>query len=306
MKNNKRKKISRLALIIILLLGIVFTLVSMQQQDPLKTILISVGCSLLATAISTFVLMQDDTQNDILEVLTQIHHSTDALLKPEHTLSALKEVGIDIEYYKSKNKALAFPNSIDSAQIASTAQSSLEMYKIQKQYVVGHRRATAIKYYYDLTGGTCEPSTAEHFASLLSSFWASNSPCKDVIANADFDFVVTPKGGSPILGYEFAKLIKKPFVLHEETARFRNGNNNGDMRTWFNCNDIPQKGSTALIVDDSTTGGTMVLNTIDHLRQYGYSVHTCFVVFEPQTKDAKERLKSKSVQLISLIKTHND
>lgn len=304
MKNNKRKKISRLALIIIFLLGIVFTLVSIQQTDPLKTILISVGCSLLATAISTFVLMQDDTQNDILDVLTQIHHSTDALLKPEHALSALKEVGIDIEYYKARNKALTFPNSIEPAQIASATQSGLEKYKIQKQYAVGHRRPTTMKYYYDLIGGTCEPSTAEHFASLLSSFWASNSPCKDVIANADFDFVVTPKGGSPILGYEFAKLIKRPFVLHEEVARFRD--NNDDMRKWFNCNDIPPKGTTALIVDDSTTGGTMVSNTIDHLRDYGYVVHTCFVVFEPQIKDAKQRLKNKSVQLVSLIKTHND
>lgn len=300
MTSNKRKKISRLALIIIFLLGIVFVLVSILQNDPIKTILISVGCSLLATAISSFVLMQDD----ILEILTQVHSATNTLLEPEHTLGALKEVGIDIEYYKKKNKALAFPNSTELSKIASSTQMGLEKYKIEKQYAVGHHRPTTLNYYYDLIGGTCDPSTAEYFALLLSSFWANYSSDRDVVANADFDFVVTPKGGSPVLGYEFAKLIKRPFVLHEETERFRD--NHDDMRTWFNCSEVPNKGSTALIVDDSTTGGTMVSNTIDHLREYGYIVHTCFVVFEPQAKDAKERLKRKSVQLISLVKTHNN
>lgn len=304
MKGQKRKQIVKLTLTIVFLLGIVFVLIGRlkNQGDPLSTILISVGCSLLATGISSLILMQDDTQSEILEVLTRIDSSTDKLLKPEHTLSALKEVGIDIEYYKRQNRALAFPKSIKSTEIASSTAKGLEKFKIEKPCAIGHQRPTMVSYYYDLIGGTCDSNTAKYFARLLSSYWATNSTDKNIVADFDFDFVVTPKGGSPILGYEFAKLVKKPFVLHEETKRFQD--NQDDMRTWFNCSKIPKPGSTALIVDDSTTGGTLVADTIDHLHQYNYAVHTCLVVFEPRLKDAKTRLASKSVQLVSIMKTH--
>lgn len=304
MKGKKRKQIVKLALSIVFLLGTVFVLVGLlrNQSAPLSTISISVGCSLLATGISSFVLMQDDTQSEILEVLTRIDSSTAELLKPEHTLSALKDVGIDIEYYKRNNRALAFPKSIRATEIASSTAKGLQKFKIEKPCAIGHQRPTTVNYYFDLIGGTCDSNTAEYFARLLSSYWAANSADKSTVADSDFDFVVTPKGGSPILGYEFAKLVKKPFVLHEETRRFQD--NQDDMRTWFNCSEIPSSGSTALIVDDSTTGGTLVAETIDHLRQYNYAVHTCLVVFEPRLKDAKTRLNDKSVQLVSIMKTH--
>ena len=77
------------------------------------------------------------------------------------------------------------------------------------------------------------------------------------------------------------------------------------MRKRFNCSQIPEKGCTALIVDDSTTGGRMVLSTIEDLRKYGYNVMDCLVVFEPQQKDARKKLSDQSVNLISIVKTHD-
>jgi len=307
MENNERKKISKFVVVIVFLIGLVLILLSViprkpLNEEPLKTILISVGCSLLATAISTYVLTQDDTQNDILDTLTKINSSTNDLLRPEYASNMLKEIGIDTEYYKRNTKALSFPKSIKPSEIMSSVKDSLDKYKIEEGHSIGHLRPTKVEYFYDLVGGTCDTNTAQFFALCLSSFWASNSPSKDIIADADFDFIVGLKGGSPILSYEFAKLIKKPFLLHEETARFKD--NHDDIRTWFNCSEVPEKGTTALIVDDSTTGGAMVSEAIDHLRKYGYIVHTCFVVFEPQIKNARERLKSKNVQLVSIIKTH--
>ena len=105
MKNNERKKISKLVVAIVFLIGLVLILLSVVSreplnEEPLKTILISVGCSLLATAISTFVLTQDNTQNDILDILTEINSSTDKLLCPEYASNILKEIGIDTGYYK--------------------------------------------------------------------------------------------------------------------------------------------------------------------------------------------------------------
>lgn len=96
--------------------------------------------------------------------------------------------------------------------------------------------------------------------------------------------------------------MNRPFVLHEESARF--DSEEDDMRMWFDCADIPVKGARALIVDDSTTGGRRVLSVINDLRKYGYEVSECLVVFEPQNKDARKKLSDQEVNLISIVKTH--
>lgn len=110
----------------------------------------------------------------------------------------------------------------------------------------------------------------------IKLFWASEVESSRYIKNPQIDFIVTPKGGSPILGYEFAKLLNKPFVLHEEAERFICKQD--DMRKKFDCAKIPKVNSRALIVDDSTTGGRMVCETVDDLRKYGYIVSECLVV----------------------------
>lgn len=76
------------------------------------------------------------------------------------------------------------------------------------------------------------------------------------------------------------------------------------MRANFDCAVVLPINSRALIVDDSTTGGRMVVSTIDDLRKYGYNVSECLVVFEPQNKDARKKLSDKEVNLISIVKTH--
>ena len=91
--------------------------------------------------------------------------------------------------------------------------SSLEKFKINKRMSVGHFRTTNLKYYYDLIGGTCDCEAAQYFANLLCTYWAKNSVLSTTVKDADFDFVVTPKGGSPILEYEFSKLVKKTLSI---------------------------------------------------------------------------------------------
>lgn len=142
------------------------------------------------------------------------------------------------------------------------------------------------------------------YARLLSTHWADLLENTQTIQSPMFDFVVTPKDGSPILGYEFSKLLNKPFVLHEMSDRFVSVED--DMRKRFNCAEIPKKGACALIVDDSTTGGRMVLGIIEDLRKYGYRVTDCLVIFEPQNKDARKKLADQEVNLISIVKTHNE
>jgi len=169
---------------------------------------------------------------------------------------------------------------------------------------VGRIRQTELNYYIDLIGHSCNPNIAEAYARLLSSFWVNTIENTESIRTPDIDFIVTPKGGSPILGYEFAKVLDKPFVLHEMSDRFKSEED--DMRKRFDCAEIPEKGNKALIVDDSTTGGRMVLCAIEDLKRYGYTVTECLVVFEPQQKNARQKLSDQAVNLLSIVQTHSN
>lgn len=223
------------------------------------------------------------------------------LNQAEDTLEVLKYLGVDIEKYRRANSVVGLPVDYPK-DIKKDVERKLKELRLEMKVSVGKRRGTEADYYIDLIGHSCEPKCAESYARLLCTYWV-NAVKEGVVKNPTVDFIVTPKGGSPILGYEFAKLMQKPLVLHELGERFQC--EESDMRQKFDCAKKPLEGARALIVDDSTTGGRMVLSAILDLRKYGYEVTECLVVFEPQSKDARKKLEDESVNLISIVKTHS-
>ena len=222
------------------------------------------------------------------------------LNKSSDTLDVLEKLGIDVKMYQRKNLLSRIPcEYVDD--IEKYTLNHLMKYKLDMKVSVGRHVKTKLDYYIDLIGNSCNPVCAEAYARLLCTHYKKSIENLN-IKNPHFDFVVTPKNGSPILGYEFAKILNKPFVLHEESKRF--DCEKDDMRMHFNCSQKPPVGSKALIVDDSTTGGRMVLNAINDLKKYGYEVSDCLVVFEPKSKDAKQKLMDAGVQLTSIVQTH--
>lgn len=216
------------------------------------------------------------------------------------TLEILKNIGVDIDRYQRVNSTVGLPVDY-SKDIEKDTRKKLMKLKLDIDVSVGRHRGTELNYYIDLIGHSCEPKCAESYARLLCTYWVDAVENQKVFTPC-VDFIVTPKCGSPILGYELSKLMGKPFVLHEDEERFSCIQE--DMRKYFNCAQKPKEGNIALIVDDSTTGGRMVINTIRDLRKYGYQVTDCLVVFEPQAKDARQKLKDEGVNLISIVKTH--
>lgn len=218
------------------------------------------------------------------------------------TIEVLKELGVNINMHRRRNSIVGIPVDYNKDTIEKDIGHKLEEIKLDKNVSVGTVRKTELNYYIDLIGHSCDEKCAQAYARTLTSYWVGIVEGTQIVKDPVIDFVVTPKGGSPILGYEFAKLMDKPFVLHEESARF--DSEEDDMRKWFDCANIPPKGSKALIVDDSTTGGRRILSVIKDLRKYGYEVSECLVVFEPQNKDARKKLSNQEVNLISIVKTH--
>ena len=222
------------------------------------------------------------------------------LNQAQDTLELLENMGVDVERYRRINATVGLP--VDYPEdIVKETENNLRKLRLDIKVSVGKHRSTKQNYYIDLIGHSCESKCAEMYARLLCTYWCS--AVKDgTVKTPIVDFIVTPKGGSPILGYEFSKIVEKPFVLHEESERFFCKKH--DMRAKFDCAQKPTEDSCALIVDDSTTGGRMVIDAVKDLKEYGYRVTDCLVVFEPQSKDARQKLDAVGINLISIVKTH--
>ena len=119
-----------------------------------------------------------------------------------------------------------------------------------------------------------------------------------------FDKIVVPISGSPILGFVLAETLGYPVVL------FR-GNANPKIRQpcpedmpegFLYFNGTIKSGERAVLVDDSTTGGAMLDDCIERLREIGVEVHHSFVLFEPEGGGARDRLARKAVELHSIVK----
>jgi orotate phosphoribosyltransferase len=253
-------------------------------MEPFNNIILNI--IVIITSISTIVLVLDAVgflPYKFTKWLTRNRIDT--------TIEVLRDLGFDIKENKEKlHKCLYDEKNI------KRIEEKLNKCKINKKVEIG--KSTSGHFfsdYIDLMGACCNERTAQDFARELHTF---NKKLK-----LDYDFVVTSKLGTPILAYEFSKLVKKPFVLHSEEEKFRLKNENKDeVKSKFDFGILkPNKVKKALIVDDSTTGGRKVLEVIDDLRRYKYEVNDCLVVFVPIGKDVENKLKEKNVNLHKII-----
>lgn len=211
----------------------------------------------------------------------------------------LKEFGIDIERYKRTNLALGLKSYFDSKELVSSLEKNLDDITLKGDFIVGKTESASSKAFINLMGATTAPEKAKLYARYLSTYW-KELILKDTVKSSDFDLIITPKSGSPILGYEFSQIFEKPFMLHCKEAKFDSATFN--MHKHFDFCALPAENSIALLVDDSTTGGRKVLETINDLRNNGFIVKDCLVVFEPTIKNARKNLEDVGVTLHSITK----
>ncbi|MBA4054669.1 MAG: hypothetical protein C0490_08160 [Marivirga sp.] len=161
----------------------------------------------------------------------------------------------------------------------------------QSAVQIGGTRLFHSNEFIDVIGASTSHTRVVEYAKILNSGFNAES----------FDVIATPKLGSPILGYEFARLNNKPFVLGvHEKVKDTDGNlglhNFLDFPTTLNL-----QGKRCLIVDDSTTGGRKMIELINKLREAGCLVEHALVLFEPKGKDARGKLAAVEVDLYSLM-----
>jgi orotate phosphoribosyltransferase len=146
----------------------------------------------------------------------------------------------------------------------------------------------------DAISSSLSPKIRAELTSCLGSHFLAerqkNIKLKDVVG------VVGIKRGSPWLAIELANRLRFGIALHRGEAR-ANANNPRDC-DYFD-GDLPERGKVVL-VDDSITGGTMVMEAIDRLKALHIEVDSCLVLFEVLGKHGRENLAAKGVQLLAI------
>lgn len=256
---------------------------------------------LLAIATLLFVLEK-------LGFLPRFMRKLIAANRAAETLDVLRDLGVDVDRATRSNISASVSVPIGGENTEESVNRKLEHAKIDRKIDVGDTVPVRENQYYDFMGLSTTPANASAMARDLASFWRRAVENKD-IRTPQIDFVVTPKTGSPILGYEFSKVIGRPFTMHNPKEKFRLIRSaNGDCRAVFDVCIVPEQGATALLVDDSSTGGGKAIRAVEDLKKYGFKVTDMIVLFAPSSKkaesnDAKSRLAEHSVSLHHVVET---
>lgn len=215
--------------------------------------------------------------------------------------SILVDMGVDFKEQKKNrmfHKIQAFFK--DDEGVVSTAKKIIAKNLKKGDFEVGKINSIKVNEYADLMSGSCDPKDAELIARCLGTYLRQNY---NSFGDSNFDFIATPKSGSPIIGYELAKLLGKPFVLHDcNEVKYRSSSEELESISRFDSAVEIKKNMVALVVDDSTTGGRKVNSLVVDLRKIGCVVSDCLVVFEPQGKNVGNLLSTSGVRLHSIIK----
>lgn len=171
--------------------------------------------------------------------------------------------------------------------------------RVQGPVAVGKIDDTFFDNFIDVIGATVNEANATRLARALTSHLIQNRILVSRYNEWQFDAVVCPKNGSPILAYEFSKLVQKPLALHNSETKFTKAD--GTPAGLSAKLDLASRELAAttkfLVVDDSTTGGRKIMALIDDVRAFGFEVTDCLVLFEPVGKGARERLLQRGVKL---------
>ncbi len=212
------------------------------------------------------------------------------------TIDVLRELKIDISGIKTENQYVNIPSEFRGESIISAAKAIIESNTHNLAIRVGENEHFSSKTFINIMGASVNSANAKLIAKLLSSFISENKSSIGL-----FDFLCTPKSGSPIIGYELSNILNVPYVIHKSNDRIKfEPTNNVDDE--FD-GEMPEPGKIALLIDDSSTGGTMFIDAAKALKKRNYQVKIAVVLFKPTGKRGAENLQKEGVILMGPIET---
>jgi orotate phosphoribosyltransferase len=221
---------------------------------------------------------------------------------------ALELLGVKEQEVRSKFRSMKFKTTHDEASVKKNADDLVKAHTASMQILVGRTHPAPQSSFVDLMGASTKANLAVRMATLIKTVLGSKLMEPQLKNLTDFDYVATPKSGSPLIGYEFSKLTEKPLLLHSMEPKYKNTDGSPNYLANFDLSFTPERGKSVLIVDDSSTGGRKIMKLIVDLRALDLRVDHCVVIFEPQSKvkigqNARSRLAELDVNLISIVES---
>jgi orotate phosphoribosyltransferase len=214
------------------------------------------------------------------------------------TLKAMRMLGVRVAWGHEQQSMSMLQRILDSLGIREPAfklrlRELLEQDTFDGQIEVGETRRFTSEGFIDLMGASTDTKRSVDYARILNTF-------ASIERIEEYDFIATPKDGSPILGYEFSRLVHKPLVLGTRDKARDGGAMGHHVRLDF-PKGMTLQGKQGLLVDDSTTGGGKMLALAKELSAAGATVKQALVLFEPKGKRARELLREQGIHLISMV-----
>ena len=168
-------------------------------------------------------------------------------------------------------------------------------------YKIGKTYSYNFDYFIDIMGSTTNFNCADRCSRILANFIRDEMKKElgDPSTGIIFNKIVTPKSGSPTLGYMLGEILKIPciFFRGNDNPKYQSRNN---YKSFFDG--TVSSDEIIILVDDSTTGGRMFKQAISKIREAKAKVNHAFVLFEPLGKNARKELSDLDVNLHSIIK----
>jgi flagellar hook assembly protein FlgD len=129
----------------------------------------------------------------------------------ESTLQALKRLGVRVTWDEDSRSVGLIERTLAAVRVKQPAykvrlQQMLEDDTYTGEFDIGQTRTFSGSTFIDVMGSSTNEGNASRYARTLKTHAAS-------LSLTPYDVVATPKEGSPILGYEFSRLVDKPLVL---------------------------------------------------------------------------------------------
>lgn len=247
----------------------------------------------------------------VLEALTNLplpSRWTDNLrrMRVSETTELLRQLHIvqRLRMHQQVTQYQVLPEGDERRSYVSFVVSVAKKYYRTGDFYLGRTYNQHYPAFLDLMSASTEPKDVELLARSLASFIKDETGELKWAHPILFDKIVVPSTGSPILGFVLAQ------TLGSEVLLFR-GDRDPKIRLplpvdlpdgFVHFNGSISKDAHAILVDDSTTGGGVLADCTERLREIGVQVHHAFVLFEPEDGGARDRLGRKDVTLHSIVK----
>jgi MoaA/NifB/PqqE/SkfB family radical SAM enzyme/orotate phosphoribosyltransferase len=165
---------------------------------------------------------------------------------------------------------------------------------------VGTRQKHHYNYYVDLRSAITDASIADDLGYILVTFM------REAINNnrIAFDYIACNRSGSTILGYFASTRFKVPLLLVSKTSRWRIQGQ--DIFIDGHYSHRPSQRAEVVLIDDSCSNGTALLEAANRLRDAGLTVHHAFVLFNRIEAQAPERLAEAGIRLHSIMSVSDE